>query len=138
MEPDSISHDGQVVDISEGKVVAEIMVSEACGTCQAKGLCHTNGKRMKIEAEAKPGQRFEVGQSVKVAFTPTLAMSGVLFAYVLPLVLMFAVMFALIAATGSQDIGCLCGLAVLPVYYVALYMMRGRLQRKFKFSIYEN
>ena len=135
MKHNSINHDGQVVEISDNKVVAEIMVSEACGTCQAKGLCHTNGKRVRVEAEAEPGQEFQVGQKVKVAFTPTLAMSSVLLAYVLPLVLMFAVMFTLIASTGSQDVGCLCGLAVLPVYYTILYMLRHKLRRKFKFSI---
>ena len=135
MNHDSINHDGQVVEISDNKVVAEILVSEACGTCQAKGLCHTNGKRVRVEAEAKPGQEFQIGQKVKVAFTPTLAMSSVLLAYVLPLVLMFAVMFTLIAITGSQDVGCLCGLAVLPVYYTILYMLRHKLRRKFKFSI---
>ena len=135
MNHDSINHDGQVVEISDNKVVAEIFVSEACGTCQAKGLCHTNGKRVRVEAEAEPGQEFQVGQKVKVAFTPTLAMSSVLLAYVLPLVLMFAVMFTLIAITGSQDVGCLCGLAVLPVYYTILYMLRHKLRRKFKFSI---
>ena len=135
MNHNSINHDGQVVEISDNKVVAEIFVSEACGTCQAKGLCHTNGKRVRVEAEAEPGQEFQVGQKVKVAFTPTLAMSSVLLAYVLPLVLMFAVMFTLIATTGSQDVGCLCGLAVLPVYYTILYMLRHKLRRKFKFSI---
>ena len=136
MNHDSINHDGQVVEISDNKVVAEILVSEACGTCQAKGLCHTNGKRVRVEAEAEPGQGFKVGQQVKVAFTPTLAMSSVLLAYVLPLVLMFAVMFTLIAMTGSQDVGCLCGLAVLPVYYTILYMLRHKLRRKFKFKIF--
>jgi sigma-E factor negative regulatory protein RseC len=136
MNHDSINHDGQVVEISGSKVVAEILVSEACGTCQAKGLCHTNGKRVRVEAEAEPGQEFQVGQKVKVAFTPTLAMSSVLLAYVLPLVLMFAVMFTLIAITGSQDVGCLCGLAVLPVYYTILYMLRHKLRRKFKFKIF--
>jgi len=135
MNHNSINHDGQVVEISDNKVVAEIFVSEACGTCQAKGLCHTNGKRVRVEAEAEPGQEFQVGQKVKVAFTPTLAMSSVLLAYVLPLVLMFAVMFTLIAITGSQDVGCLCGLAVLPVYYTILYILRHKLRRKFKFSI---
>ena len=136
MNHNSINHDGQVVEISDNKVVAEIFVSEACGTCQAKGLCHTNGKRVRVEAEAEPGQEFLVGQKVKVAFTPTLAMSSVLLAYVLPLVLMFAVMFTLIAITGSQDVGCLCGLAVLPVYYTILYMLRHKLRRKFKFKIF--
>ncbi|MBR2201237.1 MAG: SoxR reducing system RseC family protein [Bacteroidales bacterium] len=136
MNHDSINHDGQVVEISGSKVVAEILVSEACGTCQAKGLCHTNGKRVRVEAEAEPGQEFKVGQQVRVSFTPTLAMSSVLLAYVLPLVLMFAVMFTLIAITGSQDIGCVSGLAVLPVYYTILYMLRHKLRRKFKFKIF--
>ncbi|MCR5454071.1 MAG: SoxR reducing system RseC family protein [Bacteroidales bacterium] len=135
MNHNSITHDGRVVEVTEGKVTAEILVSEACGTCQAKGLCHTNGKKVRVEAVSEPGQDFQVGQDVRVMFTPTLALSSVLLAYVLPLVLMFVVMFVLIAATGSQDLGCVCGLAVLPVYYAILYTLRHRLRRKFKFSV---
>lgn len=135
MNYNSITHDGTIVESSEDKVIAEILVNEACGTCQAKGLCHTMGKKVRVEAKPGPGQEFRIGQDVRVMFTPTLAFSSVLLAYVLPLALMFVVMFVLIGFTGSQDIGCVCGLAVLPVYYLMLYVMRHRLRRKFKFSV---
>ena len=113
MNHDSINHDGQVVEISDNKVVAEILVSEACGTCQAKGLCHTNGKKVRVEAEAEPGQDLKVGQQVKVSFTPTLALSSVLLAYVLPLVLMFAVMFSLASGLNSSCPSNTCSVTVL-------------------------
>lgn len=135
MTKDRINHDGQVVEITDTKVIAEIMVSEACGTCQAKGLCHTQGKRVRVEAPRHSDEDVAVGDSVNVSMTQSLAMSSVLLAYVAPLLLMFAVMFSLIAVTGSQDTGCLIGLATLPIYYIVLYAMRNRLRRNFNFEI---
>ncbi|MCQ2252515.1 MAG: SoxR reducing system RseC family protein [Bacteroidales bacterium] len=135
MTKDRINHDGKVVEITDSKVIAEIMVSEACGTCQAKGLCHTQGKRVRIEAPRHSSAHIEVGDSVNVSMTQSLAMSSVFFAYVLPLIIMFGVMFSLIAITGSQDTGCLIGLATLPVYYIVLYALRNRLRRNFNFEI---
>ena len=133
----SIKHDGKIVEVSEGKAIAEIMVSEACGTCQAKGLCRTNGKKINVEVSLSNGENIAVGDEVQVAFTPKLALSSVLLAYVLPLLIMFAIMFGVIAATNNQDAGCLIGLAVLPIYYTILYAMRNKLRRKFKFSVYK-
>lgn len=135
MIKDRIKHDGKVTEVTDTKVVAEILVSEACGSCQAKGLCHTQGKRVSIEASRPQGTDFNVGDSVDVCMKSSLAMSSVLLAYVLPLVLMFAVMIALMAVTGNQDMSCLIGLATLPLYYTVLYLMRDRLKRNFDFEI---
>ncbi len=135
MSKDTINHDGVVVEITDTKVIAEILVSEACGTCQAKGLCHTQGKKVNIEAPRPSDSDIAVGDSVFVSMKSSLAMSSVILAYVAPLALMFVVMFSLIAATGSQDAGCIAGLAVLPLYYIVLYMMRDRLRRNFSFEV---
>jgi len=135
MSNDRINHDGIVTEVTDTKVIAEILVSEACGTCQAKGLCHTQGKRVRIEAPRSQESDITVGDSVNVSMTSSLAMSSVLLAYVAPLLIMFAVMFSLIAITGSQDMGCLIGLATLPLYYGVLYLLRDRLRRNFSFEI---
>lgn len=135
MSNDIINHEGKVVELADDKVIAEIMVSEACGSCQAKGLCHAQGKSVRIEAPRAPGSHLEVGDSVNVRMSKSLAFSSVLLAYVAPLLLMMAVMMALIALTGSQDVGCIAALATLPCYYIALYKMRHRLRRKFRFDI---
>ncbi len=135
MSNDRINHEGRVVEVTDTKVIAEILVSEACGTCQAKGLCHTQGKRVSIEAPRVSGSDISVGDSVRVSMTSSLAMSSVLLAYVAPLILMFAVMFSLIAVTESQDTGCIAGLATLPVYYGILYLMRNKMRRNFNFEI---
>ncbi len=135
MSKDIINHDGTVVEITDTKVIAEILVSEACGTCQAKGLCHTQGKKVSIEAPRPSGSDIAVGDSVYVSMKSSLATISVILAYVAPLLLMFVVMFSLIALTGSQDVGCVAGLAVLPLYYIVLYMMRDKLRRNFSFEV---
>ena len=135
MSKDIINHDGKVVEITDNKVIAEILVSEACGTCQARGLCNTQGKKVKIEADRRLDSSFALGDSVNVSMKSSLALSSVMFAYVLPLLLMFAAMFAVLSITGSQDAGGLAGLATLPIYYIVLYYCRGKLRRKYNFEI---
>ena len=131
----TIGHDGRVVSSDGEKVTAEIFVSEACGSCQAKNMCFSKGKKMIVEAETAAGEEFLPGEEVNVNFEPHLAAQSVFLAYVLPLIVFFAVMFSVIALTGSQDAGCLAALPTVPAYYAVLYLFRNKLRRTFKFKV---
>lgn len=135
MESNKINHEGKVVKITDNKVYAEIVVSEACGSCQAKQMCFHKGKALTVESQLGEGQEFQVGENVNVYFTPKLATSSVILAYVAPLALFMAVMFSLIAITGSQDVGCIAALCTVPLYYYVLYLTRDKLKRKFVFNV---
>lgn len=133
MDITTVSHSGKVVKISGNKITAEIIVSEACGSCQAKQMCFSKGKAMTIEAYNDGNEQFEIGEEIQVFFEEKLAATGVFLAYVFPMIVFFAVMFSVIAFTGSQDKGCIAALITLPVYFSLIYKFRGKLRKTFKF-----
>ena len=135
MDLKKINHSGKVLKVNENKVWAEILVSEACGSCQAKNMCFSKGKAMTIEAQKTENQEFKIGEEVNVNFEQHLATTSVFLAYVLPLIIFFVVMFSVIAITDSQDMGCLSALATIPLYYIMLYTFRNRLRNTFKFKV---
>ncbi|MCQ2975945.1 MAG: SoxR reducing system RseC family protein [Bacteroidales bacterium] len=136
MQKNIVSHIGTIVNVSSNKVSASFEVSEACGNCQAKTLCEKGkGKLITIEADKQLKEEYQIGERVNVCLSSKLATSSVLLAYVLPLVLLFLVMIMVIIISGNDDIGCLSGLAILPIYYFFLYLFREKLNNKFKFTI---
>lgn len=135
MDIKTVSHSGKVVKINGNKITAEIIVSEACGSCQAKQMCFSKGKAMTVEALTDGSEQFEIGESVNVAFKQKLAAAGVFLAYVFPMILFFAVMFLVIALTDSQDKDCIAGLVTLPVYFFTLYKFRHKIKKTFQFKV---
>jgi positive regulator of sigma E activity len=135
MDIKTVSHSGKVVKISGNKITAAIIVSEACGQCQAKQMCFSKGKAMTIEAQTEDSGQFEIGEEVNVAFKQKLAATGVFLAYVLPMILFFTVMFSVIALTDSQDKGCIAALITLPLYFFTLYKFRHKIKKTFQFKV---
>ena len=60
MDIKTVSHSGKVVKINGNKITAEIIVSEACGSCQAKQMCFSKGKAMTVEAQIGDNEEFEI------------------------------------------------------------------------------
>ena len=65
----------------------------------------------------------------------SLGLQAVLLAYVVPLVLLVAVLFVSIDALGSEPGAALAAIATLAIYYGVLYFVRDKLARKFSFTI---
>ena len=138
MRQDIVSHIGTVTNVTENSVSASFNQGEACGSCQAKAICEGGkGRLITVEVARKDGSEFTIGQKVNVSLSAKTASTSVMLAYVYPLILFFAVMAAVIVATGNQDAGCLSALATIPVYYTLLYMFRKRVKKKIEFIITE-
>ena len=63
-----------------------------------------------------------------------MGLKAVWWAYIAPLLLLVAVLLVA-GASGNEPLAALSALAVLAVYYGLLYLNRGRLTRKFSFTI---
>ena len=138
MRQNIVTHIGTVTEVSGRPVRASFEPREACGDCQAKTLCESGrGRLITVEAEVAEGLDFQKGQRVNVCLDTRTASLSVMLAYVYPLLLLFAVMFGVMALTGSTDAGCLSALASVPVYYIILYMCRLKIKKKIKFAITE-
>ena len=135
---DEFRHEGFVESVDGNMVRVRILQSSACSGCQAKSLCKVSGSKEKlIDVECSDAFRFAVAQKVYVVGTAGQGMKAVMLAFTVPLVLLLAVVIGSSALGFSDGVAAICALAVLVPYYVALFLMRGRLDRRFRFRIEE-
>lgn len=135
MKERQIEHRGIVKSVNANVVCIAISQDVACAACAAAQLCHSSEKQEKtIEIIAADASRYAVGQEVTIVGNLGLGLRAALWAYVLPLILMMVVLcFA--ASWYGTGVAALASLASLVVYYLILYMLRDKLQKRFQFHI---
>ena len=79
--------------------------------------------------------RWTVGQTVNVTISDATATWALLFGFGLPLLAMVLTVVAAIVAGAGEGVAGLLSIAVLIPYYVALWLMRSKLDRRLQFSI---
>ena len=133
----TIVHEGVVRTVRAHEVVVAVMQSSACSSCAAARLCRSCESRERlIDVPMPNASDFQEGQTVTLVASAQQSRVAVVLAYVLPLVLLLAVLFAMHALSGSDGLAALMALCVVAVYYAVLYLFRGRLSRKFCFTIH--
>lgn len=132
-------HSGCVESIDGDNVRVRILQSSACSACQAKSLCKVSDVKEKFIDVNDPdaAARLSAGDSVNVVGTVGQGMKAVMLAFTVPLVLLLAVVIGCSALGFSDGTSAVCALAVLVPYYVVLFLLRGRLNRRFQFRIEE-
>ena len=94
-----ISHRGRVVAITPEVTKVEIISESACGACHAKGLCSLGDSKVKIVDLPTSGwSDIKVGDEVEVVLKASMGHKAVLLAYMIPLVILVAVLLALTSA----------------------------------------
>lgn len=87
------------------------------------------------EMDAVMLEPMQVGDEVEVEVRERLAWKAVLLAYILPFVVMMAVIATLdIMTTLSEAVTGSIALSSIALYYLVLHMFRGRLQKQFVFT----
>lgn len=112
------------------------MQLSACSACEAKSLCHSaESKEKMIEVHAADAADFEVGQEVMLVGTLSQGLKAVVYAYVIPLILMLVVLFLSLLRGMDEALAALLAIGVLIPYYLIIYLMRHHLTRKFSFTL---
>lgn len=138
MIADEFRHEGFVESVDGNTVRVRILQASACSGCQVKSLCKVSESKEKlIDVECSDASRFSVAQKVNVVGTTGQGMRAVMLAFTVPLVLLLAVVIGCSALGLSDGTAAVCALAVLVPYYILLFLMRGRLNRRFQFRIEE-
>ncbi len=139
MESKAIHHEGKVVGITDEKIVVMLHKSGACGGCSAKGKCGmAESSQMEMQIPHPHNEQFEVGDNVVVSVTMGMGRQAVIFAYVLPLIiLVFSMTLGGIFALAEWALA-LIGLVGVACYYFFLYLVRGKIDRKINFTITKN
>lgn len=131
-----ITHKGRVKQIDYTRIQVQIMQASACSACEAKSLCHSaESKEKMIEVHTADAADFEVGQEVMLVGTLSQGLKAVVYAYVIPLILMLVVLFLSLLRGMDEALSALLSIGVLIPYYLVIYLLRHHLTRKFSFTL---
>lgn len=129
-----IRHEGIVLSVEGRFAKVKIIQTSGCAACKAKNMCMTSEMREK-EMDVEMLEPMSAGDRVEVEVKERLAWKAVLLAYMLPFVVMMAVIAVLEFVTDWSEavVGTLslCGIAL---YYIGLSVFRDRLQKDFSFT----
>lgn len=131
-----IEHKGVVLQQDGHMAKVRIEQVSACAACHAKGACMAADSAEKI-IDCQMVEPLEVGEEVVVKVARQLGMTAVLLAFVVPFVLLLAIVFGLGQVIESEAItGTIALVALLP-YYGILALLKGKLQKRFSFYAFK-
>ncbi|MDR1456268.1 MAG: SoxR reducing system RseC family protein [Tannerella sp.] len=131
----TIQYTGTIERIVPPLVYVRIAPLLACSGCHAGSPCPAaGGKGRTVEVEDATG-RFALHEEVVLQGRQSAGMQAVLLACALPAILVAVALGITFALTGDELTGAAAGLSVLFPYYGLLYLMRGKLNRKFVFTV---
>ena len=133
------THAGIVTKVADGKVEVQIESVSACASCQAHAHCgFAESKNKTLEIPSADWQQYQAGETVTVRIDESRGLLAVWIAYLLPALLMLAVIVSLSIAGLPEWAVVLAAFATLGLYVVALYYTRRRVENKFTLTIAHN
>lgn len=133
---ETIRHKGIVEYIEADICRVRILQASACSGCSARQLCRSSENKEKIVIASLNGQEVQIGENVNVECDVVQGLRAVYICYLIPLLLMVAFLFAGVKFEGELT-GILLSLAVLAVYYAALYVFRNNIGKHFGFTVHK-
>ncbi len=131
-----ISHRGRIVAITPEVTTVEIVSESACAACHARGLCSLGDSTVKqVELPTRGWDNYSVGQEVNVVLRASMGHKAVWLAYVIPLLIMVAALLGTLAAGGSELLAGLLTIVAIALYYLVIWLLRGRLRNEYIFNI---
>lgn len=131
-----IEHEGTIDNINGNQYTIRITQSTACSECHAKSACISADTKEKIVDVIDASGKFKLHERVLLSGKTSIGYKAVLWAFVLPLILMMSVIFA---STSIWHIGelqsALMALVALVPYYSVLYIARHKMGEKLAFTI---
>ena len=133
---ESISHEGIVTRITDDELEIKILAQSACAACHAKSACGMGEQAEKILTVPKPKDRdFSLNQKVNVKMAIEQGNKAAVLAYLIPIILLLAVLFVCLGLGLSEGLSALLGIVALIPYYIILYLLRDKLKKKFEYLI---
>ena len=132
----TIRHQGIVENIDGAHLQVRIVQTSACATCSIKGHCTSADTEEKlIDVINTENGSYLPGDRVWVVGALSMGAQAVLWAFILPFLLLIISLFVLMAVWGDELGAALVALATLVPYYYILWLLRYRMKRKFSFTV---
>ncbi len=136
MSRNQVSHKGVVTSITDKVINVQILSKSACSECHARSMCTASDMKVKnIEVKRRFYDDYTVGEEVNVSLTKSMGYKAVVLSYLIPLVILLILLLYLQDRYGNEliaGLGCVAGVAV---YYFIIWLLRGKLENKFSFTI---
>ena len=131
-----MQHRGTVESVTNDTVIVSVMPESACAGCHAKSICGEHGEKREIVVKTPYAAEYIPGERVIVALEHNrMGLISVVWSYVLPLIILVGVLFGARAFGVEDGISALSSMAAITLYYVTLYLMRNKFDKKIKFTI---
>lgn len=130
-----IKHDGVVQRIEGNHVKVQIVQTSACAACGARAACNAAESRKKtVEVWAAHPGLYQEGERVRVVGTFRAGMQATFLAFGMPLILLLAAFF--LSSLRFDDLtSVVLALSVLAAYYFSLWLLRGKINKRFVFKL---
>lgn len=129
-----IVHTGVITAVAKNKVTLRLS-SAACDGCALRGACGPAARSKNgFDVETPDAENFIPGQTVEVVLMPAQAAGAAFWGYIAPLILVLTVLFT-VSAFGGETPAAVLSLGILPVYYLMLWLFRGRLKKALQIKI---
>ncbi len=132
-----ISHQGIVESVDGDTVLVRFIQTSACAACKVAGHCSASESKEKIVTvkDPKAARTHAVGDQVNVVMPSGNGRFAVILAFVIPFIILVAVLSLCLWITGDEAFSALIGVASLVPYYVGLHFFENRISRQFAFVI---
>jgi sigma-E factor negative regulatory protein RseC len=131
----TIDHMGLVETVTDQVATVRISSRSACGSCDAKGCCTAAEKADKIITVPTGGQEVQPGDAVMVQIARRTGLRAVAFGYIFPFLVLMVFLIALTTAGVPELQAGLWSLASLAPYYLAVYLLKDKINNKFIFKM---
>ena len=129
----TIEHQGVIISIDGNIAHVKIEQTSACASCHVKSVCGASEKSEKIIDANIIDDTLTIGDQVTIIGQKSLGLLAILLAYILPFVVIVAILFVANIFTTNELIIGTCALASLIPYFAILRLVRNKIQAKFQF-----
>lgn len=131
-----ISHSGIIHCITDGCIRVQIVQTSACAACKVASHCNAAESKIKIvDVMSNNTSGYKVGQEVTVWASKDVANRALMLGFGVPFLLLICVLMVALKLTGNEGIAALAAIASLVPYYVALWLMRDKIQQHISFNL---
>ena len=131
-----ITHSGIVKSIADGCIKVQIVQTSACAACKVASHCNASESKVKIvDVFTRDTNMYQIGQEVTVWASKDVANRALLLGFGAPFLLLICVLMIALKFLGDEGLAALTALASLVPYYLALWVMKDRIQQQISFNI---
>jgi Positive regulator of sigma E activity len=131
-----VKHRGKIISVSQEEVLVKIERGGACSGCSNKKACQFGeSEEHVVVVKTHDASSYIEGEDVSVSLKGSLGLKAVLYAYILPLLLMMATFVVVRLFIFSEPLQILFALIPVVIYYTVLYKLRDKLDNTFNFYI---